>query len=457
MPFAEAAADEPWPERLDRLLASLAAHRAAQPLGFADREARCRHGDVEHLVLEDDDTERVAQSLAERLVQDRRLEGGIGAFRMPVLHVGVNRLALDRARAHERDLDGQIVEVLGARLQEALHLGAALDLEDADRVGALDLLVDTGVVERHTREVDRLAAQARDAVDRVLDRREHAEPEQVDLEEAGVAAAVLVPLADLPSRHRRGLHRHEVDQRPGRDDHAARVLADVARQSCDLLRQLAKRGPARTGMPAGHPVELVADAGCVPAVGDAGEPLELGERQAERLSHVANRTAAAVGRERRDEGCVLTSVALGDAHDQLLADVAGEVEVDVGHGDHLVVDEPAEGQAGRDGIDVREAGQVTDDRADAGATPAPRRQCMARAPGPANLERALARQLEHLPVEEEEPGEPESRDQGKLVVETTRAHVSCGRSHSRTARRRLGRRSAAAAGRPDRRPSEKSG
>ena len=115
--------------------------------------------------------------------------------------------------------------------------------------------------------------------------------------------------------------------------------------------------------------------------------------------------------------------------DQLLADVAREVEVDVGHGDHLVVEEAAERQAGLDGVDVREAGQVADDRADARAAPAPRRQRMARPAGAAHLERALAGELEHLPVEQEEPREAEPRDQRELVVEPFAARVACGRSH----------------------------
>ena len=114
---------------------------------------------------------------------------------------------------------------------------------------------------------------------------------------------------------------------------------------------------------------------------------------------------------------MLAAVALGDAHDQLLADVAREVEVDVGHGDHLVVEEAAERQAGFDGIDVREAGQVADDRADARAAAAARRQRVAGTARPAHLERALAGELEHLPVEQEEPGEAEPRDQRQLVVE----------------------------------------
>ena len=416
-PVAEAALDEPGPERLDRLLAPLAAHRAAEPFGLPHAEARGRHRDVEHLILEDDDAERLPERLAERLVLDRVDEVGVDAEPLAALDVGVDGLALDRPRADERDLDGQVVEVLGAGAQEALHLGAALDLEEPDGVGVLDLAVDLGIVERDPREVDRLAVEARDQLDGLLDGGEHPEAEQVDLEEAGVGARVLVPLADLAAGHRGGLHRDEVDQRPRRDHHPARVLGEVARQAGDLVGQLAEGLPARARVGAGHVLELGGDTGCLPAVGDAGEPLELGEREPERLADVADRAAAAVGREGRDERGVLAAVALGDGDDQLLADVAREVEVDVGHRDQLVVEEPAEREVRLDRVDVRQAGEVADDRADARAPPPPRRQDVARRVAPAHLERAGAGQLEHLPVEQEEPGEAEPGDQRQLGLE----------------------------------------
>ena len=405
------------PERLDRLLAPLAAHRAAEPFGLPHAEARGRHRDVEHLILEDDHAERLPERLAERLVLDRVDEVGVDAEPLAALDVGVDGLALDRPRADERDLDGQVVEVLGAGSQEALHLGAALDLEEPDGVGALDLAVDLGIVERDPREIDRLAVEARDQLDGLLDGGEHPEAEQVDLEEAGVGARVLVPLADLAAGHRGGLHRHEVDQRPRRDHHPARVLGEVARQPGDLVGQLAEGLPARAGVGAGHVLELGGDTGCLPAVGDAGEPLELGEREPERLADVADRAAAAVGREGRDERGVLAAVALGDGDDQLLADVPREVEVDVGHRDELVVEEAPEREVRLDRVDVGEAGEVADDRADARAPPPPRRQDVARRVASAHLERAGAGQLEHLPVEQEEPGEAEPGDQRKLGLE----------------------------------------
>jgi len=99
-------------------------------------------------------------------------------------------------------------------------------------------------------------------------------------------------------------------------------------------------------------VELSSDTGRLPAVGDAREPLELGEREPERLADVADGAAAPVGRERRHERGVAPAVALGDGDEELLADVAREVEVDVGHRDHLVVEEPPERKIGLDRIDM---------------------------------------------------------------------------------------------------------
>src|SRR6185437_13322559 len=88
--------------------------------------------------------------------------------------------------------------------------------------------------------------------------------------------------------------------------------------------------------------QLLADTLRVPAVRDAREPFELGERQAECLADVADRATRAIRREARDERGVLVAVALGDADDQLLADVAREVEVDVGHRRELAVEEPSQ-------------------------------------------------------------------------------------------------------------------
>ena len=341
---------------------------------------------------------------------------------LPRVDVRVHGLPLDRPRPHERDLDGDVVEVRRLRPQEALHLRAALDLERADRVRALDVVVHRLVVEGDAREVDHLVVRARDLLDAVLDRREHPEAEEVDLQEPRVGAGVLVPLAELTAGHRGRLHGDELDQRPRRDDHPARVLRDVAREARDLAGEPRERAPAlrlELAIAVREPRDLLPHPLRVPAVREPCEPLELGEREAERLAHVADGAARAVRREARDERSVLAPVALGDADDELLADVAREVEVDVRHRGELAVQEAPERELVRDRIDVREAGEVADDRADRASPSAAGREEGAWRIGAAHLARALARELEHLVVEEEEPGEPELVDQRELVVEAS--------------------------------------
>ena len=88
----------------------------------------------------------------------------------------------------------------------------------------LDRLVGRRIVVRDPAEVDPLPARLRDQLDAALDRRQHPEPQQIDLQEARVGAGVLVPLDDVAPLHRRRDDRTAIDQRPCGDDHPARVL-----------------------------------------------------------------------------------------------------------------------------------------------------------------------------------------------------------------------------------------
>ena len=211
---ADRSLDEARAVGLERLVAPLAAHRATEPFRLADRVPGERDRDVEHLVLEDDDAERRGKRLAERLVRDSEDERRVLAEQATVLDVRVHGLPLDRPGPDERDLDREVVDRLRLRAEQALHLRAALDLEHADGVGRLDLGEHGGVVEGDPREVDRRAVEPGDPVDALLDARQHPEPEQVDLEEAGIRARVLVPLAELAAGHRGRLDGDELDERP---------------------------------------------------------------------------------------------------------------------------------------------------------------------------------------------------------------------------------------------------
>ena len=313
--------------------------------------------------------------------------------------------ALDRPGAHQRHLDDDVVEGLGKAAGQHLHLGAALDLEDAGRLRGADRLEGRLVVERDPREVDALVAGLGDRLDAALDRRQHPEPEQVDLQKAGVGARVLVPLDDLAPLHRRRLDRADVDQRPGREHHPAGVLGEVARQPPGLAgehgepaasagsprahRRAPRRYRARprrrasTCRRSGRPARSRPAAGRAPCRGREPRPAS-GSRRRPRPAPPAR------GRSGRGRG------------DQPLADVAREVEVDVGHLGDVVVEKAPQEQPGADRVDVREPGQIADDRADARAPAATRRQQVARRVGPADLGRDLAGELEQVEVQEEE-------------------------------------------------------
>ncbi len=114
---------------------------------------------------------------------------------------------------------------------------------------------------------------------------------------------------------------------------------------------------------------------------------------------------------------MLAAVLLGDADDQLLADVSREIEIDVGHRRELAVEEATERELVCDRIDVREAGQIADERADRRAAPAARWQHVPHRARPAHLARDLASKLEHLPVQQEEAREPQLVDEDELFLQ----------------------------------------
>ena len=298
-----------------------------------------------------------------------------------------------------------------------------------------------------------------------LDAREHPQAEQVDLQEARVRAGVLVPLAQLAALHRRRQHRAAVDQRPGGDDHPARVLGEVARQPVGLVAQPRQPRPAAgqrgaaalvagprlvvVGPPAvdhrlplggrhrerrarvridqrrrraarlqpERRLDVGRHAAHRPRLGPARDALELARRQPEHLAQLADRPARAERRERRHQRRALAPVAVVDARDQDLADVAREVEVDVRQRGELLVEEAPEEEVVGHRVDVREAGEVADDRGHGGAAAAPRRQQRARRVRPAHLDRHLARQLEQVAVQEEEAGQAEPVDHAQLLLE----------------------------------------
>ena len=164
---------------------------------------------------------------------------------LPAAQVGVDGVALDRAGPDDRHLDHQVVEVLRARARQRLHLRARLDLEDAHGVGRLDHPEDVRDVLGQPVEVDVDGAVGLDVAQGIVDRAEHAQAEQVELDQLDRLDVALVVLDDHPAGHRRPLERRDVDQRRLGDEHAAGVDRQVTREFGDARGQLEPAFPRR--------------------------------------------------------------------------------------------------------------------------------------------------------------------------------------------------------------------
>ena len=304
-------------------------HGAAQLFGFAAAEARCLHGDSQQLFLEERHAEGALQDHFERGVGvDDRFAAGA-----PV-EIGVDHLSHDRARADDGDLDHQVVEALGLEPRQGRHLRAALDLEGSNGVGALDHRVGLGVVRRQVGEVDLDVFVFAHEGDGVFQRGQHAEPQQVDLDDSEVGAVFLVPLHDPAALHAGGLDRNDFVEASRGDHDAAAVLAQVAGQPLHAVHQVEQACHAgRLGIDArlaqggGQLVEPIV----VPQAGEQLRQLVDGfGRVAEHFAHLAHRHARAIGDHIGRHGGPAAAVFVEDVLNDLLAlSTRGQVEVDV--------------------------------------------------------------------------------------------------------------------------------
>ena len=135
------ASDDLAAEVVDDLLAGLpGGDGAAELVGLVGGEAGGDDGQGHGLFLEERDAEGLAEDGADFVIRETD-----GLQAVAAAEVGVDHVALDGAGADDGDFDDQVVEAAGPQAREHGHLGAGLDLEDADGVGGADHVVDGGV------------------------------------------------------------------------------------------------------------------------------------------------------------------------------------------------------------------------------------------------------------------------------------------------------------------------
>ena len=341
--------EQPLPQLLDAFGRPLGAHRLAQPVGLVRPEPGAVDGQLHHLLLEQRHAQRLAERRAHRLVRHGRVLQAV-----VTAQVRVHRTALDRARPDQRDLDDQVVELPRAQPRQGGHLRPGLHLEHAHRVRLAQHLVDGRVLLRDGGHRPVLTVVLGHQVEAVVQRGQHAQAEQVDLDQARVGAVVLVPLQHGAARHPGPLHRAHLPHRAVADHHAARMDAQVPRQPLHPGRQLRHRGrdPGRERLPVRGRSRADLPR---PGVG-------VRRREPERAARVPQRHPRPVRDHVGDLGGPVPAVGAVDVLDDLLAAAVLDVQVDVRRAVPALGKEPLEQQVVRDRVDAGDAEREADRR-----------------------------------------------------------------------------------------------
>ena len=273
----------------------------------------------------------------------------------------VHRAALDRAGPDQRHLDDEIVEGRRAKPGQDGHLRPGLDLEHPHGVGRADHLVDGRVLWRDRAERPLVAVERGDQVETVVQRGQHAQPEQVELDQPGVRAVIFVPLENAAAGHPRPLDRAHLAHRAVADHHAAGMDAQVPRQPLQLPGEFGHgRGNDRAGRARVAGQRLPRHRGARP---DLPHPLvRVGRLVAERPPGVAQREPGPVGDHVGHLRCPVPAVPLVDVLDDFFAPTVLDVEIDVRRTVPAFGKKPLEQQPVPDRIHVRDADRVADRR-----------------------------------------------------------------------------------------------
>ena len=250
---------------------------------------------------------------------------------------------------------------------------------------------------------------ALDQLERVRDDGERRQAQEVHLEERQLLQAVHVVLRD--NFVFVGLvERDDVAQRQRRNHNAGRVNAGVARHAFQALGYF--QNLFYFGIRAGQRIELRLHLARLLQLdverhgGDQlGDAVDFGVAHVEHAAHVFDGRARAHGAEGDDLGHLLAPVFFGDVLNHFAAPASAEIDIDIGHGDALGIQEALEQQPVGERIDVGDLHGVTDQAAGGGTA--------ARAHG--NV--ALLGEADEIPDDQEVAGELHRLDHLDLAIQ----------------------------------------
>ena len=303
---------------------------------------------------------------------------GVVNFFPAELARAVNGNVGHRAGAIERDEGDQVLEPVGAHLDERLAHAPAFHLEHPDCLAAPQHFVGLGVIERNLAEIDRDPAPG-DEVNRPLEDRQRLQAQKVELHEPSWFDPFHV---ELRRRHRRLLipvERHEFDERPVADNDAGGMGRGVGVEPFEPLGDGQHLSDLLVGLRCFLQARLVrhrllqGDRMGRVHRHELGELVDLAERHFQHAADVAH-DAAREKRAESDDLCdAVGAVALAHVGDHLVAPFLAEVDVEIRHRDAFGIQEPLEQKAEAQRVEIGNGERPGDDRSRARAAARPDR------------------------------------------------------------------------------------
>src|SRR5690606_37452088 len=317
------------------LARTLVPHCTTQRVRLTRGETRTRNGNLHPLLLE----QRHAQRAAEYRLH-ARVRVGNCLHACTTAEIRMHHVSLNGARPYERHLHDEVVEAAWLQARQRVHLRTAFHLEHADGICSTEVIVHRLVRHVERGKVQRNASCGTNIRQAVLQHREHAESQQVDLHEAREVEVVLLPLDNGPVRHGRGLDRHDGRQRFLGENETAHVNRTVSRYLIQPRNNVCKHAhaviggiQARARQGGAFRVIRLQGVCCRPGrepVAHATQRVCLFGGKAKYPCSIAYRRTATVGNLLAYHRGMLASIAIVHILQHTLALTVREVQVDVG-------------------------------------------------------------------------------------------------------------------------------
>ncbi len=322
------------------------AHRPPQQVGTAQRIASQYLGYLHHLLLVDDDPVGARQNRLERRVQVVDGRCRIGVF--PGNEV-VDHARLERTRTKQRNERHQIVEVI--RFQTLYQVAHAAGFQLEDRAGAprAQQLESRTIIERQRTNLERrgpFRTRRVYGLDRPVDDGQCAQPEEIELHQANSLEPVLIELGHCRGFALHAVQRREIDDARRRDHHAAGVLAGIAHEAFQLSREVDKCANIVITLVKGAQFRLtgyrVVQLDLRLGWDQLGDPVGEAVRLPQHPAHIPDDRPGRHGSKRDDLRHPIAPITLPDVVDDAIASLHAEVDVEIGHGDALGIEEALE-------------------------------------------------------------------------------------------------------------------